>query len=282
LRELGNAVAYGGRWQDADSIWRLSLSMERKLYGSRHPNVGFLLTNLGTVASMRGDLATAEKDLKEAVDISAAWFGEHHWLTAAARLPLAQTYIRQQKFAEAVPVLRGMIADYTSQPLPTGGVAMNLVQGALGNALTGLGDYGGARSAYDAALKDLNATLGPKHMNTLLTESSLGRVLTEQGRVDSAITLYHSIIDRGTAAYGASHPEVAGFHLRLGRAFLVAKRPAEAIREINAGLHVLDSAKAGRPDDIQRALATLDTAYRSLGDTARSFEIRARLSGGKK
>jgi serine/threonine protein kinase/Flp pilus assembly protein TadD len=281
LRELGNAMAYGGRWQEADSIWRLSLALEQRLYGPKHPNVGFLLTNLGTVASMRGDLPTAERDLRQAVDISAAWFGEHHWLTAAARLPLAQTFIREQKFADAVPVLRGMIADYSSQPLPTGGVAMNLVQGALGNALTGLGDYAGARAAYDAALRDLRATLGPKHMNTLLTESSVGRVLIDQGKADSAIALYRSILERGTAAYGAAHPEVAGFKLRLGRALFVAHRPKEAIDAITAGMRVLDSAKAGRPDDIQRALATLDTAYRAVGDTAAAAQVRARLARAK-
>jgi eukaryotic-like serine/threonine-protein kinase len=277
LRELGNAMAYGGQWQQADSVWRIALTLEERLSGPQHPNVGFLLTNLGTVASMRGDLPTAERDLRGAVAISAGWFGEHHWLTAAARLPLAQTLVRQQKYAEAVTVLRGMIADYGSQPLPTGAVAMNLVQNALGNALRGLGDRAGARTAFAAAAADLRATLGPTHMNTLLNESSIALLLIDDGKADSAIAMYGGIIERGTSAYGLGHPEVAGFRLRLGRALFLAKRPREAIESITAGLRVLDSAKAGRPDDVQRALAILDTAYRSLGDTAKAAEAKARL-----
>ena len=278
LRELGNAAAYAGRLPEADSIWRRSLAIEERLHGPQHPNVGFMLTNLGTVASMRGDLPTAERDLRQAVAISADWFGEHHWLTAGARLPLGQTLVRQEKFAEAATLLRGMIADYTSQPIPTGMVAMNLIQNALGNALLGLGDRPGARKAFEDGARDLRATVGPQHMNTLLTEASLARVFTEEGKLDSAITVLRSVIERGTAAYGNAHPEVAAFRLRLGRTLLSARRPREAIEIIEAGLRVLDSAKTGRPDDIRRSLASLDTAYRAIGDTVRAAQVHTRLS----
>lgn len=278
LRELGNATAYAGKWPEADSIWRRSLVIEERLHGPQHPNVGFMLTNLGTVASLRGDLDVAERDLRRAVDISAEWFGEHHWLTAGARLPLGQTLVRQEKFAEAVAILRGMIEDYTSQPIPTGVVALNLVQNALGNGLLGLGDRAGARAAFEAGARDLRATVGPQHMNTLLTEASLARVFTEEGKLDSAITLLRSVIERGTASYGNTHPEVAVFRMRLGRNLLLARRPNEAIELINAGLRVLDSAKTGRPADIQIALANLDTAYRAIGDTAGAAQVHARLA----
>ena len=278
LRELGNASAYAGKLPEADSIWRRSLAIEEGLHGRDHPNVGFMLTNLGTVASMRGDLETAERDLRRAVDISAAWFGEHHWLTAGARLPLGQTLVRQNKFAEAVTLLRGMITDYTSQPIPTGMVALNLIQNALGNALLGLGDRAGARAAFEAGARDLRATVGPQHMNTLLTEASLAKVYTEEGKLDSAITLLRGIIERGTAAYGNAHPEVAAFRLRLGRNLFLAHRSKEAIEVISAGLRVLDSAKTGRPTDIATALATLDTAYRAVGDTIGSAHVTARLA----
>ncbi len=278
LRELGNASAYAGKLPEADSIWRRSLAIEERLHGRDHPNVGFMLTNLGTVASMRGDLETAERDLRRAVDISAAWFGEHHWLTAGARLPLGQTLVRQNRFAEAVTLLRGMIADYTSQPIPTGMVALNLIQNALGNALLGLGDRAGARAAFEAGARDLRATVGPQHMNTLLTEASLAKLYTEEGKLDSAITLLRGIIERGTAGYGNAHPEVAAFRLRLGRSLYLAHRPREAIEVISAGLRVLDSAKTGRPADIATALATLDTAYRIMGDTVGAAHVQARLA----
>ena len=278
LRELGNASAYAGKLSEADSIWRRSMAIEERLHGAEHPSVGFMLTNLGTVASMRGDLESAERDLRRAVAISSGWFGEHHWLTAGARLPLGQTLVRQSKFAEAVTLLRGMIADYTSQPIPTGMVAMNLIQNALGNALLGLGDRAGARAAFEAGARDLRASVGPRHMNTLLTEASLAKVFTEEGKLDSAIILLRSVIERGTASYGNAHPEVAAFRLRLGRTLFIAHHANEAIEVISAGLRVLDSARTGRPADIAVALATLDTAYRALGDTIAAAAVHSRLA----
>ena len=280
LRELGNAQAYAGQWASADSTWRRAVPVMQRLYGPRHPDVGFLLTNLGTVASMRGDLETAERDLTDAAAISAAWFGEHHWLTAGARFPLGQTLNRKGKFDQAAVLLREVIADYQQQPLVAMGPAISLAQNALGHALVGLGNRSEARVAFESAGVGLRAALGAEHMNVLLNDVSLASMLTDDGKPEEAIVVLERSIRTGIAKYGPSHPEVAAFRLKLGRAFLVARRPNDAVKAISAGLHTLDSLKAGKPDDLKRAIASLDTAYVLLGDTANATRARARLARG--
>jgi len=276
LRELGNALTYAGNLPAADSAWRRALPVMEHLQGAGHPNVGFLLTNLGTIASMRGDLAVAERDLRDAAAISAGWYGPHHWLTAGARFPLGQTLIRQKKFGEAATLLREVIADYATQPLVASGPATALAYNALGHALLGEGDLAGAREAFTLASSRLHAVLGPRHMNTLLNDVSLANLLVDEGRLDQAISTFRDAIGRARAAYGDGHPEVAGFGLRFGRALVRAGRAREAADVIAAGLRVLDSAKAGNPDDVRRSLESLESAYTQLGDTARAREVRAR------
>jgi serine/threonine-protein kinase len=277
LRELGNAAYYSGNTRRADSLFRIALPINRRLLGPMNPNVGYLLTNLGILASVNGELAQAERDHREAVKISAAWFGEHHWLTAGARMPLGQTLIREKRFAEAVPLLRSVIADYEREPL-VGTSSINLARNALGKALMGIGDRDGARAEFERSSKGLEAELGPKHMNTMLAQASLASVLTDTGKLDTAIALLRSLVQRGTSAYGVDHREVAIFRIRLGHALLLANHPEETVRIVPNALRALDSATT-TPSDISRvARADLVAAYERLGDTAtgRMYRDRAR------
>lgn len=280
LRELGNAQAYAGQWWSSDSTWRRAIPIMERRYGAQHPNVGFLLTNLGTVASMRGDLPVAERELSRAVEISAAWYGDHHWLTAGARMPLGQTLNRLGKFPQAAQVLRQVIQDYRGQPMvdAPGNPAIAIARNALGHALQGAGDLPAALDAFTVAGREMRAALGPDHMNTLINDASVAGVLTQQGRPDSAIGLLNAVIARAAPKYGQAHPEVAGFKLRLGRALFLARRYAESISSLRAGLRVLDSLKVGKPDDLRRALATLDSASRAVGDSTTAADAQRRLS----
>jgi eukaryotic-like serine/threonine-protein kinase len=279
LRELGNATAYAGQRERADSIWRRALPILQRLYGPRHPNAGFLLTNLGTVASMMGNLDVAERDLREGAEISAGWFGPHHWLTAGARMPLAQTLIRKKQFAEAAVVLREVIEDESRDPLiGPDNPSVSLARNALGHALVGLGDRNGARQAFEEAAVKLRATLGPDHMNTLLDEASLAGVLIDDDAIDSAIVILRSTIVRGSKAYGDAHPEIAGFRLKLGRALLRAHKPQEAIEVTSAGLRVADSAMTGRTEGSRTAIGVLASAYEAIGDTAKAATLRRVVS----
>ncbi|MEO8453050.1 MAG: tetratricopeptide repeat protein [Gemmatimonadota bacterium] len=274
LRELGNATYYSGNSRGADSLFRLALPINRRLLGPMNPNVGYLLTNLGILASVNGNLAQAETDLREAIAISAAWFGEHHWLTAGARMPLGQTLVRQKRFAEAVPLLRSVLEDYGREPL-VGTSSINLARNALGHALAGSGDREGARAQFERSARELRAELGPNHMNTMLAEASLATVLTESGRLDSAIAMLRDLVRRGSAAYGDAHREVATFRIRLGHALLLAKRPRETIELTTGALRVLDSLSAAPTDASRTARDDLAAAYAAVGDSSRAAKYRA-------
>ncbi|NOT09575.1 MAG: serine/threonine protein kinase [Gemmatimonadales bacterium] len=273
LRELGNAAYYSGNVRRADSLFRRALPVNRLLFGPNHPNVGYLLTNLGILASVTGDLETAERDLKEAVAISAGWFGEHHWLTAGARVPLGQTLVRKKQFAEAVPVLETAILDMSREPqVPLSSI--NLARNALGHAQVGIGDREAARATFTRAARELRQILGAKHMNTMLSEASLATVLTDTGKLDTAIVMLRDLVARGSAAYGDAHHEVATFRIRLGHALLLAHRPRETIELTAAGLRVLDSLNPTQTDVHRTARSDLEAAYTAIGDTVSAAKYR--------
>jgi serine/threonine-protein kinase len=281
LRELGNAVYYSGNSRRADSLFRIALPINRRRLGPMNPNVGYLLTNLGILASVNGDLVQAERDLREAVAISAAWFGEHHWLTAGARMPLGQTLIRQKRFAEAVPLLRGVIDDYTREPL-VGTSSLNLARNALGHALVGIGDRAGATAEFERSARELRAELGANHMNTMLAEASLATVLTDSGRLDTAIAILRDLVQRGSKAYGEAHREVATFRIRLGHALLLARRPRETIDLTSSGLRVLDSVLTAPTDVSRTARGDLAAAYAAIGDSSSAAKYRDSSSTGNR
>ena len=75
---LANTHFYAGHYDTSDSLNRLVLAMNRRLYGDRHPMVADDLINLGASQFERGDYPDAEPYDRQALDITQAWYGEDH------------------------------------------------------------------------------------------------------------------------------------------------------------------------------------------------------------
>ncbi len=279
LRELGNAFGNTGDLARADSMFRLALPIARRLFGPKHPEVGFLLSNLGNTASQRGRLEEAERYQREGVAINVGWYGADHYLTAAASGVLAQTLIRMKRFDDAIPVIRRAIDIFArTKEFGPMGANTSIARSSLGLALSGRGDHEAARQVLDSALVGLRATLGDKNSNTLTVESNLAVEMTLEGHPDSAIAVLTQVEKRGLAAYGEQSVPVANIRAKLGDAFFKAKRYPDAIATINAALAVLDQKLKGPAPLIVSSRQDLIAAYAAVGDTVSAARVRRRLA----
>lgn len=67
-----------GRLDEAESLMGMALEFYEQQLGPDHLEVGYLLSNLGTVALDRGDLAPAAAHLQRALQIKRPWLGDDH------------------------------------------------------------------------------------------------------------------------------------------------------------------------------------------------------------
>ncbi len=187
------------------------------------------------------NLALAETALNE--DEKAA---EHYKQTLAlkpdlyeAELNLGILYLRDQRPADAQPLLREAVKQKPNQARP---------MRYLGDSLFASGDLNGAADAYGQALA-VDPKLAAAHLG-------LGQTLERQGKLDDALPHYRQaaeldpnlksyLLELAVAFSKANRPDDAipllkqfpndpGAREELGRLDLAANRPADAVSEFQA------------------------------------------------
>lgn len=160
-----------------------------------------------------------------------------------AELNLGILYLREHRPADAIPLLREASQQKPDQARP---------KRYLGDGLLATGDFSGAADAYRQAL-----TLDPK---LAAAELGVAQSLARQGKLDDALPHYRQaaaldpnlksfLLEAATAFEKANRPEDAiallkefpddpGAREELGRLYLAANRPADAVTEFQAGVAI--------------------------------------------
>jgi serine/threonine-protein kinase len=102
--ELATANSYTGHYQLADSLYRKSLAIDERIYGTGHPRVADDLISLGQIAHSLGSETQAEDYYRRGLAIKQSWYGEKHPDTAFAMMALAQSLIYQKRYDDAAPL----------------------------------------------------------------------------------------------------------------------------------------------------------------------------------
>jgi serine/threonine-protein kinase len=279
LRELGNAVGSAGDLARADSLWLRALPLVRQLFGPKHPDVAFLLADLGNTASQRGRLEEAERYQREAAAITAAWYGEHSELTGVVNGVLAQTLIRLKRYDEAIPLIHQTIEAFSQAPdLGPNSANTAIAHSTLATAFSGRGDHREALHEYERSLAGLRATLGDRDRNTITVAGNLATELLRTGHADSSVAMLRRLIPFAANALGESHVAVANIRIKLGESLIATGQYHEAISVTAAGLRVLDSALGRRAPFARVARGDLLSAYLALGDSANASRMRRELA----
>jgi serine/threonine-protein kinase len=279
LRELGNSLATSGNLAGADSVWGRALPIARHVFGPSHPEVAFLLANIGNTASQRGDLADAERYQRESVAALTAWFGRDYYLTAVATMVLAQTLNRADKAGEAKPMLERVIDVYSrTKDLGPDHAETAIAIGTLGNALQKLGEHRAARERFERSVALLRGSQGPDSKNALIQEANVASTWIPEGRADTATAMLRRLVQRSAARLGDRNMVTAQLRIRLGTALVAAKEYREVIRTSSEALVVLDSVMGGIKPSSKPGREDLLTAFVAVGDSAGARRMRAELA----
>ena len=102
LNELGTIARKQGRLDDAEALYSRMADIYRAVHGERgHFLNGIAASNLGSVASQRGDVALAIRLLEDAVGIFTATQGAGHTNTAIARVKLGSALVAAGRRSDA-------------------------------------------------------------------------------------------------------------------------------------------------------------------------------------
>lgn len=274
LTELANCHFYAGHYAESDKINRRVLSMDRALYGERHPHVGDDLINLGAVQFEAGNLAEAEKLDRQALDIIRAWYGDQNQETASALTLLARALVAQRRLNEAAPLLREAVAiqeKVYGKSHPRVASALN----ELGMVAQQQKRLDEAQDYFQRALDAYVSVYGGKHSYVGVAMSNLAGLYAERKEYDKAEDLFRRVLVCYDGLLAPTHANVGIAHIRYGDVLLQDRKYADAERELRTGIGIIEKQTAPNPRWLERGRAKLALVLEAVGRTDEAKTLRA-------
>ncbi|HEX5717042.1 MAG TPA: serine/threonine-protein kinase [Thermoanaerobaculia bacterium] len=234
LRGLGRALALGGRFAEAEPVFREVVERARRLYPADHKEVAISLNNHALVQHDLGHYAAAEPLYRDAVELER----RNGSGSTVARANWALLLIDLGRYDEATALCREILALREKESKPAG-VASILEYLAM--ALQGAGRLDEAEAAARRSLALRERHLSPDDRDVARSRNVLGAVLRDRGDLDGAEVLLRRALAERRRLLGPGHAEVAVSLEDLGDLLAARGRHAEAAQMFAEAIRVLSS-----------------------------------------
>jgi serine/threonine-protein kinase len=237
LRDLGRALAEGGRFAEAEPVFREVLAAAERLYPADHEEVAISVNNYALVEHDLGRYAAAEPLYRRAVELERQGGGEAA-RDGVARSNHALLLIDLGRYAEAAREYREILAarEEASPPEPT---EIADVLEYLAQAEEGAGRLADAEADARRSLALRERYLPPDDRDISRSRNVLGAVLRDRGALAAAEPLLRQALADRRRLLGPDHAEVAGSLEDLGDLLVVQGRYAEAEEAFTAASRIL-------------------------------------------
>jgi len=207
LRNLGRTVRLEGRWEEADSIFTLSLAVSREGFPKGSPAMAETLYEAAALAADRGALDSAASWARAALAMREFEFPDGHPTTGRSLIQLARiARLRGDAAAAAAAWARG--DSMLRARLPVGHVWIAWATLEQAEELRAAGKSGQAEGAYHKAVEGLTATLGAAHPDRAAALVRYGGLIAERRGCNAASALLDEGMAALTAGLGPDHPRV--------------------------------------------------------------------------
>ena len=211
---LGIVGKFMGTFDEAAEHYARSLEIHDRA-GGAPAVIATLHHNLGGLAHSRGDLVTAERDTRRALDLHTETSGAAHPDTAGDRGQLAAILSELGRHDEAERELRRTATDFAAA-LGPGHVEVAIARTAIGAALHRMGRLDEADEAYRDGLAMRERSQGATHPMLAPTLLNLSVLSEQRGDPAEALTFARrAAAVLGDGAVIEDHPHLLAAHARL-------------------------------------------------------------------
>ncbi len=216
-----------GKFDEAESLQRATLSKLRQLPNNNTPEFCSALTLYGIILMERGDLSGADSSLREGESIYRKLYSPNHIAIYDNLRLQAQVSYLAGRYAEAEATIDQVLENYrqNSNPKYISFATALTVQGLILNKL-GRGDE--AERILREAVKLRQENLPANHFMTALTKGALGECLTARKRYDEAESLLIASYDSLKASQSEQNPRTLEALQRLTFLYDAWNKPSQA------------------------------------------------------
>jgi tetratricopeptide (TPR) repeat protein len=222
--------------------------------------LGFLDLGASTLIALRGDYEWATKMFSTALRISERLVGVGHIETTDAIFNLALTYDHQGKNVEAIELYKRALTIFESEPADRiNRIKMATIVENVAKAYLSLGEYDGALTEFNKALKIREEVFGVDDINATDAIMGIGLVYKNQGRYYESIKQYRRAWRIKEQTLGTEHIDCADLIGNIGNIHYYQGKYDGAIKQYERALS-LYATKASAIDFVNIANTTNNLA----------------------
>lgn len=239
LSEAGHYCFERAQYAEAEPLFKRTLAIRERLFGSEHSDVAMSLNNLAALYDHQGRYVEAEPLFKQALAIRERVLGSDHPDVALILNNLAAFYSALGRYPEAEPLYERSL-DIRKRTLgphhPNVATSLN----NLASLYTRQGRYAEAEPLLKLSLTIREQALGSDDPDVARSLNSLALVYTHQGRYTEAESLLKRSLTIRERALGPVHPDVARSLNNLASLYESQHRYAEAKQVLERSLSICE------------------------------------------
>jgi tetratricopeptide (TPR) repeat protein len=279
--ELGYLHDDTGYSKQAIEYYEQALSIDKQVYGDRHPTVATTLNNIGLAWDVLGDSKKAIEYYEQALSIDKEVYGDRHPTVARDlnNIGLAWDVLGDSKkaieyFEQALSIGKQVYGDRH----PSVATYLN----NIGGAWYALGDSKKAIEYFEQALSIDKEVYGDRHPTVARDLNNIGLAWDVLGDSKKAIEYFEQALSIGKEVYGDRHPSVATYLNNIGGAWYALGDSKKAIEYYEQALSIGKEVYGDRHPTVATRLNNIGLAWKALGDSKKAIEYYEQaLSIGK-
>jgi tetratricopeptide (TPR) repeat protein len=275
LHEYGLFNERQGKYAEAETLLRLSLTLKEKSLGVEHPSFGASLHALASVLSSQGNYAEAEILLRRTLALLENSLGMEHPEYGVVLHGLAGVLSKQGKYVEAETLLRRSLILYEKSlgmEHPEYGASLHELAGVLSSQ----GKYVEAETLLRRSLAIDEQTLGVDHPDYGASLCTLANVLSREGKYVEAETLLRRSVVLYEKALGVEHPDYGASLHALANVLSKQGKDAEAETLLRLSLALKEKALGVEHPSFGASLHVLAGVLSSQGNYAEAETLLRR------
>ena len=188
MHNLARALHARGAFDEAESLFRRSLVIDRELAGTDlHADVGYDLSSLGHLLADRGHFEEARELLERSLAIRRHLWGDLHPGIGRSWKYIAQLELAEGDLGAAEEAIENALAIH-GRVLGDTHIEMSFGRVVHGQILAARGDLDEARGVLEDALDWLRGSVRSDHRVTVAALSALADVLRRAGELEEALS----------------------------------------------------------------------------------------------
>lgn len=271
--DLGETLYQLGQYAGAVDYFRRAIDIDRRAGGDAHALHSGMLRRLADAEAALGDFAGAERTLREQIEI-ARQAGQAELVLTCIN-SLCGVLEAQEKYAEAIPLMREAVAAATAQDDP---FDLNLAsyQNNFAWLLLNDGQLDEAEPLAAAALERRVRYLPAAHPMIASSRFVVGMIHAKRQRWAEAEPLVRAALAAREAALDPDHEWVRETRGLLGEILSQLGRYEEAVPLLRAALDSVERAKHVTPRTRRESVQRLVSVYERMGRAVEAEQLRAR------